>query len=102
VTTVDNPACGVRAGSRITLLILFGNVPPSCPTVQQPSVDNETVAACAALADGMRAFVHGMGVATPIGSYIERLARAGDDEQDNAAGARPPAGLEWPMRLERG
>jgi adhesin HecA-like repeat protein len=70
-TTVDNPASGVRAGSRVTLLVLFGNVPPSCPVAQPPGVDDETVAACAALADGVCAFVRGMGAASSIGSYVE-------------------------------
>ncbi|KAG8463581.1 hypothetical protein KFE25_003854 [Diacronema lutheri] len=54
VTTVDNAPFGIKGGSRVTLLVLAGDVGPAC------------------LADGMRAFLAGMDPDAPIGSYQTR------------------------------
>ncbi|KAG8463578.1 hypothetical protein KFE25_003851 [Diacronema lutheri] len=69
VTTVDNAPFGIKGGARVTLLVLAGNVGPTCPVGIIPNADDTAVSACATLADGMRAFLAGMDPDAPIGSY---------------------------------
>ncbi|KAG8463579.1 hypothetical protein KFE25_003852 [Diacronema lutheri] len=69
VTTVDNAPFGIKGGTRVTLLVLAGNVGPTCPVAIIPNADDTAVSACATLADGMRAFLAGMDPDAPIGSY---------------------------------
>ncbi|KAG8463580.1 hypothetical protein KFE25_003853 [Diacronema lutheri] len=72
VTTVDNAPFGIKGGSRVTLLVLAGNVGPACPISITPTGMQAAVIACAILADGMRAFLAVMDPDAPIGSYQTR------------------------------
>jgi len=62
-------SAGIKGGTRVTLLVLAGNVGPTCPVAIIPNADDTAVSACATLADGMRAFLAGMDPDAPIGSY---------------------------------
>ena len=68
LTTVDNVAFGVKGGSKVTLLALYGNVGPTCPTIITPGAVKPTEA-CMTLASGMQQFVEGLGGAATIGAY---------------------------------
>ena len=65
-------AAGIKGGSRVTLLVLAGNVGPACPISITPTGMQAAVIACAILADGMRAFLAVMDPDAPIGSYQTR------------------------------
>ncbi|KAJ1638686.1 hypothetical protein T492DRAFT_833436 [Pavlovales sp. CCMP2436] len=67
LTTVDNPAYGIKGGSKVTLFVIHGNVGPSCPTSIPPGGDAS--AACETLASGMEQFVKGFGRETMIADY---------------------------------
>jgi len=69
VTTVDNLAYGVHAGSNVTLLVFFGNAGTSCPTMVMPDAETQKIQACAALSSGSREFVLGLGKAPSIAAY---------------------------------
>lgn len=56
LTTVDNPVFGVRGGSNVRLMVVYGNVGNQCPTLVLPDGPASQVEACASLADGMRQF----------------------------------------------
>mmetsp|Transcript_47668 Transcript_47668/g.111255 ORF Transcript_47668/g.111255 Transcript_47668/m.111255 type:complete len:434 (-) Transcript_47668:316-1617(-) len=64
LTTVDNPAYGIKGGSKVTLFVIHGNVGPSCPTSILPRGDDS--AACETLASRMEQFVKGFGRETMI------------------------------------
>jgi len=66
---LSTPSAGIKGGARVTLLVLAGNVGPTCPVGIIPNADDTAVSACATLADGMRAFLAGMDPDAPIGSY---------------------------------